>query len=272
MAATRPIFTRDSITWPCRWGPRPGRCTASAATRARTFWPTAFRNGVTTGANYSPLYPNGYLPELPGRSDDYSAVVGLRRALTGGWNLDFSTGYGHNFLDLYANKTANASLGATSSTDFYVGRSAFGQSTSEVNVSRNYSGVLGTKSLNVAFGSQFRADQFVLKQGSAESFLAGPLATSAGKAPGSNGRPGIAPADETNSTRTNVGVYLDLESDLTERLLLTAAGRYENYSDFGSNVSGKICRALQNPRMAFRCAAPSTGASGPRRSSKLSTA
>ena len=199
-----------------------------------------FRNAITTGANYSPLHPDGYLPELPGRSDDYSAVVGLNRKLIGGWNLDFSTGYGYNYLDLYANKTANASMGLNSPTDFYVGRSAFGQSTSEVNVSRNYTGLFGTKSFNVAFGSQFRADQFKLERGSPESYFAGPLATSANKSPGSNGRPGIAPDDETNATRTNIGAYIDLESDLTERLLLTTALRYENYSDFGSNVSGKF--------------------------------
>ena len=60
------------------------------------------------------------------------------------------------------------------------------------------------------------------------------------KAPGSSGRPGIAPDDETNVTRSNIGVYVDLESDLTERLLLTTALRYENYSDFGSNISGKF--------------------------------
>ncbi|MBU6120288.1 TonB-dependent receptor [Hymenobacter siberiensis] len=199
-----------------------------------------FRNAITTGSNYSPLHPDGYLPELPGRSDDYSAVVGLNRKLAGGWNLDFSTGYGYNYLDLFANKTANASMGTASPTDFYVGRSAFGQSTSEVNVSRNYTGLFGTKSFNVAFGSQFRADQFKLQRGSAESYFAGPLAASSGKSPGSNGRPGIAPDDETNATRTNVGVYVDLESDITTRLLLTTALRYENYSDFGSNVSGKF--------------------------------
>ena len=199
-----------------------------------------FRNAAPGGSNYSPLHPDGYLPELPGRSDDYSAVVGLNRKLAGGWNLDFSTGYGYNFLDLYANKTANASMGTASPTDFYVGRSAFGQSTSEVNVSRNYTGLFGTKSFNIALGSQFRADRFQLKRGSAESYFAGPLATTSNKSPGSNGRPGIAPDDETDATRTNVGVYLDLESDLTERLLLTTAVRYENYSDFGSNVSGKF--------------------------------
>ncbi|GAC1591858.1 MAG: TonB-dependent receptor [Hymenobacter sp.] len=199
-----------------------------------------FRNAIPSNVNYSPIQPNGYLPELPGRSDDYSAVVGLSRKLAGGWNLDFSTGYGYNYLDLFANKTANPSMGTASPTDFYVGRSAFGQSTSEVNVSRNYAGLFGTKSFNIALGSQYRVDQFILEKGSPESYQVGPLAASAGKAPGSSGRPGIAPDDETNTTRSNVGVYVDLESDLTERLLLTTAARYERYSDFGSNVSGKF--------------------------------
>ena len=208
-----------------------------------------FRNAQPNNVNYSPIQPNGYLPELPGRSDDYSAVVGLSRKLAGGWNLDFSTGYGYNYLDLFANKTANPSMGAASPTDFYVGRSAFGQSTSEVNVSRNYAGLFGTKSFNIALGTQYRVDQFIMKQGSPESYFVGPLAvgTAPGvtpartaKAPGSSGRPGIAPDDETNVTRSNIGVYVDLESDLTERLLLTTALRYENYSDFGSNISGKF--------------------------------
>ncbi|WP_310394882.1 TonB-dependent receptor [Hymenobacter sp.] len=211
-----------------------------------------FRNGATAGGNYSPLFPDGYLPKLPGRSDDYSAVVGLRRKVAGGWNLDFSSGYGYNYLDLFANNTANASLGAESPTDFYVGRSTFGQSTSEVNVSRNYEGLFGTKTFNVAFGGQFRADQFTLVKGSPESYARGALADPAPttpptprKNPFSNGRPGIAPDEETNTTRTNVGGYVDLESDVTERLLLAAAVRYENYSDFGSNVSGKFASRLK---------------------------
>jgi len=208
-----------------------------------------FRNAQPRNVNYSPVQPNGYLPDLPGRSDDYSAVVGLSRKVAGSWNLDFSTGYGYNYLDLFVNKSANPSMGTASPTDFYVGRSAFGQSTSEVNVSRNYAGLFGTKSFNIALGSQFRVDQFILEKGSLESYFVGPLAegTPKGvtpvrtpKATGSSGRPGIAPEDETNATRRNVGVYLDLESDITERLLLTTALRYENYSDFGSNLSGKF--------------------------------
>ena len=211
-----------------------------------------FRNAQPNNVNYSPLHPDGYLPELPGRSDDYSTVVGLRRQLAGGWNLDFSTGYGYNYLDLFANKTANPSMGAASPTDFYVGRSSFGQSTSEVNVSRNYIGLFGTQSFNLAFGSQFRVDRFQLERGSPESYEVGPFKNAApgqpgpppvpartAKAPGSSGRPGIAPDEETDATRSNVGVYVDVESDITTRLLLTTALRYENYSDFGSNISGK---------------------------------
>ena len=34
--------------------------------------------------------------------------------------------------------------------------------------------------------------------------------------------------------------YLDLESDITEKLLVRLAGRAENYSDFGANVSGQV--------------------------------
>jgi iron complex outermembrane receptor protein len=40
--------------------------------------------------------------------------------------------------------------------------------------------------------------------------------------------------------RTAVGAYVDLEADLTERLLGSVALRAEDYSDFGSNLSGKL--------------------------------
>ena len=118
-----------------------------------------------------------------------------------------------------------------------------------MNVSRNFEGLFGTKSFNLALGSQFRVDRFGLEKGSPESYFVGPLAGArpaspgvpgrTAKATGSSGRPGISPDDETNATRSNVGVYVDVESDLTEKLLLTSALRYENYSDFGSNISGK---------------------------------
>ncbi|MER0439579.1 TonB-dependent receptor [Emticicia sp. W12TSBA100-4] len=205
-----------------------------------------FRVANPSNANSTPeIFPDGFTPQLPGKTIDYSSVVGLNRKVSDGWNLDFSAGYGHNYLDLWANNTVNPSMGANSPTEFYVGRSAVGQTTIEANISKNYKGLLGTKNTNVAFGSQFRAEQFILKQGSAESYQVGPLATTKNKAPGSSGRPGIAPTDETDATRSNIGLYADVESDITNKFLVAAALRYENYSDFGSNVSGKLAARLK---------------------------
>ncbi|MEI7581386.1 TonB-dependent receptor [Runella sp.] len=205
-----------------------------------------FRVATATNANSTPeIFPDGYTPQLPGKTRDISTVVGLSRKLNDGWNLDFSTGYGYNNLDLWAKNTTNPSMGTASPTDFYVGRSAFGQSTTEANINRNFRGVAGTKSLNVALGVQFRMDQFILEKGSPESYQVGPLATTKSKAPGSSGRSGIAPEDETNAKRTNLGIYADVESDITDRFLVAAALRYENYSDFGGNVSGKLAARLK---------------------------
>ncbi|MFN4147180.1 MAG: TonB-dependent receptor domain-containing protein [Runella sp.] len=205
-----------------------------------------FRVATPTNANSNPdIFPDGYTPELPGTTRDYSTVVGINRKLNDGWSLDFSAGYGYNNLDMWAQNTTNPSMGKDSPTSFYVGQNAFGQTTFEANASRNYKGLMGTKSFNVALGSQYRIDNFILKQGSPESYFVGPLALQRNKLPGSSGRPGIAPADETNATRSNIGFYADVESDITDKFLLTGALRYENYSDFGSNISGKLASRLK---------------------------
>ncbi len=204
-----------------------------------------FRTANPTDANSNPaLYPDGYLPELPGKNIDYSLFAGVTRKSVNGWNIDLSTGYGLNYLDLYANNTSNPSLGAASPTNFFVGRNTFSQSTTEAIFSKSYEGLARTKSTNIAVGSQFRIDNFKLGEGDSASYKVGPLAQTNNKAPGSSGRPGISAADRTNKSRTNIAVFVDIESDITERFLVAIAGRYENYSDFGGNLSGKLATRL----------------------------
>ena len=210
---------------------------------------TAFgflRNAIPTDANSNTaIFPDGYTPILPGKTLDYSFVTGLNKKSVNGWNIDLSTGYGFNYLDLYANNTTNPSMGGASPTDFYVGRNTFGQSTTEAVFSKNFKNFLKTKSFNLAMGSQLRIDRFRLYEGDPESYKAGPLATSNGKAPGSSGRPGISLSDVTNASRTNIGIFADVETDITENFLVATAFRYENYSDFGSNLSGKLASRLK---------------------------
>ncbi len=209
---------------------------------ARAFLRTALPTSATSNVD---LYPDGYVPELPGTSVDYSSFVGIKRKTFTGWNWDFSTGYGRNYLDQSAKNSSNASMGAASPKDFYIGRISFGQSLTEINASKTVLGLWNTKSVNFAFGAQYRVDNFALSAGDEASYLVGPLAATKNKTPGSQGRVGIDKADAKSVNRSNIGVYADVESDITNRLLVAAALRYENYSDFGSNISGKLASRLK---------------------------
>ncbi len=200
-----------------------------------------FRNAIPSNSNSNvALFPDGYVPVFPAEDKDYSVVFGVTRSVLKGWNMDFSTGFGKNAVDRFAENTTNASMGSASPTEMYVGFSSFSQSTTEANLSKNFEGLWKMKALNLAFGSQFRADKYVLKRGDTASYGVGPLAASQNKTPGVQGVAGTAPVDESAETRTNFALYADAEADITERFLVAAAFRFENYSDFGSNFSGKL--------------------------------
>ena len=57
---------------------------------------------------------------------------------------------------------------------------------------------------------------------------------------GSNGFPGYAPEFTGAFDRESKAVYLDLEADISDRLLVGAAGRLEDFAGFGRNFSWKV--------------------------------
>lgn len=204
-----------------------------------------FRNAIPSNSNSNPaIFPDGFVPVFPAEDKDYSAVFGVTRIVLKGWNMDFSTGYGRNAVHRFAENTCNASMGAASPTEFYVGYSTFSQSSTEANFSRSYEKLWNMKALNLAFGGQFRVDKYQLEKGDSNSYKVGSLATSSGKTPGVQGIAGTAPEDEAHESRTNAGLYADIEADISEKFLTGLALRYENYSDFGGNFSGKLTTRL----------------------------
>ena len=62
--------------------------------------------------------------------------------------------------------------------------------------------------------------------------------------------PGFTPSDVTDQHRTNFGLYADAETDLTPQLLADVAARFETYSDFGEQLTGKV--ALRYPAVPDR--------------------
>ena len=215
----------------------------------------SYRTGRGSGFNRLPnqatqsdlnLFPNGFLPFINTTIYDQSAIVGLRNNYAG-FAVDLSNTFGRNELDYNVDNSVNASLPqgpalvGVNPTSFYAGRLAFLQNTTNLGFSRRFIEVGPLANLNVAFGGEFRYDNFLIGRGEYASYInGGRLIGTAPTASGSQVFPGYQPQDEVNKGRTNVAGYLDLESDVTDKLLIHAAGRAENYSDFGGNVSGQV--------------------------------
>jgi iron complex outermembrane receptor protein len=185
--------------------------------------------------NVSSVYPNGYRPLSTGDNQDASATAGLRLALSG-WNVDTSLTYGRNEFVYGVRNSLNASLGPTSPTSFRSGAFVFDQLTLNADVVRELDAPFASGPLNLAAGVEYRRESYQSRRGDPASFAAGPFDL----AIGAQGAPGLTPEDETDLDREVVSLYADLSGDVTSRLLIALAARYEHYSDFDEELTGKI--------------------------------
>ncbi|MET4074835.1 TonB-dependent receptor [Hymenobacter sp. UYCo722] len=190
------------------------------------------------------IFPNGFLPFINTTINDVSTIAGLRKTI-GGFGFDLSNTYGSNQVRYDITNSVNASLpqgpGIRNQTEFYAGTLKFTQNTSNLTLTRKFVDLGPLATLNVAVGGEFRVDNFQIAAGEPNSYING--GRKIGTAPTASGSqvfPGYQPTDEVNKSRNNLAGFLDLESDLTEKLLVHAAGRVERYSDFGSSASGQL--------------------------------
>ena len=59
-------------------------------------------------------------------------------------------------------------------------------------------------------------------------------------APESNGFPGYSPSSSGTYTRDSMAIYAELSGDVTDKLFMQGALRYEDYSDFDAETVWKI--------------------------------
>ncbi len=186
--------------------------------------------------NVDAIYPNGFDPRIQSNIDDKSVSTGLKTKWKG-WDVDFNNTFGTNRMHYFVDGTINASLGIKSPTFFDAGGFQFSQNTTGMSFTRAYDGV--ASGLNVAFGTEYRIDRYLIFAGDEGSYknYSDPNNPIPG---GSQGFPGFQPRNEVNVSRSNLAAYTDVELDLTKQYLVTAAIRYENYSDFGGTLNGKL--------------------------------
>lgn len=179
------------------------------------------------------LYPVGYRPITTNDNTDISLVGGLQGE-TAGWSWDTSVNYGENEFEAGVRNSANPSLGTASPTSF---RSAtFNNSQIVVNFDASREISLGT----IAAGVEYRHEDYSTEAGDPASYAVGPLAALLGKRIGAQAGFGLSPEDAASVSRDVGAIYAELSAEPLPGLLLDVAGRYENYSDAGDAVAGKV--------------------------------
>ncbi|SFW63176.1 TonB-dependent receptor [Chitinophaga sancti] len=171
-------------------------------------------------------------PHIQTHVSDVSAAVGVKGEFGEGWTWDVSNTLGRNNFHFYGDKTFNASLGAKSPTHFDDGGFSFLQNTTNVTFTK------AIHHLNLAFGAEYRYERYSIYAGEEASYTN--YDPTFYKATGSQGFPGYRPSDEVAANRGNIAAYVDAEMDVTDKWLVGAAIRAENYSDFGFTTNYKL--------------------------------
>ena len=193
-----------------------------------------FYRRASDSRNVPEIYPGGFLPVIGGDVSDYSVGGGVRGE-AGGWDYDVSAVYGSNELDYSVTNSLNASLGPDSQTSFDAGSLAFDQITLNADIVKTFDNLLPGET-SLAFGAEYRDESFEIGAGEEASYIQGPFPAAAG----SQVFPGFTPESEVDESRNAASVYGEVEWVPNEKTLISAAVRYEDYSDFGDAVTGKL--------------------------------
>lgn len=216
---------------------------------------------------YTPMYINGFLPEINSKITDQSLSVGVRGKIAD-WNIDFSNTYGKNKFEYVIGNTSNTSMQNASPSSFDAGGFSFAQNTINLDVSNFYDDIFA--GLNIAFGAEYRLENYEIFAGKESSYARytpkGDAIISVDQLPaqdffgndrpgGAQVFPGFSPKNETNRDRNSIAGYIDLEADITESFLVSFATRFEDYSDFGSTINFKLASLIKlNEHLNFRVA------------------
>jgi iron complex outermembrane receptor protein len=215
---------------------------------------------------FNQVAPGGFTPQFGGEVFDASITGGFTGELSSGILYDISASYGRNAVDFFIKNTVNGNLASRqldTPRDFEPG--SYVQSERNVNIDVSYPIEVASfaSPLNLAMGVEYRVEQFEIKNGDPNSFFIDPDLAAQGFSIGSNGFPGFKPEDAGTFDRENFAAYVDVEADITDKLLMGVAVRFEDFSDFGTTTNGKIAARLQvTDAFALRAAA-STGFRAP---------
>ena len=211
----------------------------------RICYETGNLGGSVTAAAYNPniCYSDtgvwGMVPLQHVVEDEYSFTVGAKGEFGGGWNYDISGTYGAQKDSIYTEKSAHRELWqesfaaggvarAITPSSAYDGGFKLAQTTITADIRKEFE--IGMASpLTLAFGGEYRKDEYEILQGDAVSTYK----------TGVQSFPGYKATDAGDYQRSSKAVYLNLIAEPVDRWSADLAGRYEDYTDFGDTAIWK---------------------------------
>jgi iron complex outermembrane receptor protein len=240
-----------------------------------------------TGAGTNPALclqstvTNGLVPHIEVKQQEFSTTNGIKGAINE-WNWDLGLTYGWDKAKVLTTGSANASLyandfaaaraqaiaggatvaaanataaafaNATAPDYFYDGSFKFTQLVGTLDITRQFEVGLANP-LNLAFGGEYRKEEYDLTAGDAPSRYV----------EGGQSFPGYALSDAFSLKRNVKAGYIDIAVKPVDAWSVDLAGRIENYSDVGTTTIGKITSRYDfSPAFAIRGTA-STGFRAP---------
>jgi len=208
-----------------------------------SFRNSAFDNTPAYPENWDlrSIYPGGFTPEFGGEMVDYATVVGIRDN-EGDFNWDIFGRLGNNKVDYSITSTINPSLGAASPTNFKPGSLAQREIEFGGDASYKFASGVFASDILVFGGVSYRRETYTIGAGNPLSYAVGPLRD---LPVGSNGFQGFSPDIAGEFDSSSYAVFAEVDLDFTEAWNFSVAGRYEDYTEFGSNFSYKAATRLR---------------------------
>jgi iron complex outermembrane receptor protein len=228
-----------------------------------------FRN-PNAANNIIQVYPDGYVPRLHIRDEDFQVAGGLRGTGPAEIGFDLSTTYSENKVDYDETTALNASLGPASPTTFYIGLVKTTEWTSNLDLTRKIDLGLFAEPLFAAVGGEYRRNSYTIGAGEPASYIDGGYRAPRGqlfpgiaRQAGSQGVTGFPPDAAGTFRRHSWSAYINLEQTLVRGVDVAVAGRHEDYSDFGTTDTGKASLRIAPTRWLALRGTASTGFRAP---------
>jgi len=218
-----------------------------------------FRHNNNSGGNAQlqdgdATIPAGFLPKINSQINDISYNFGFQTEFDNDASLDLSYTYGQNKIDYATSDTINSSfansLRYTSSMSADQIRAAvpreaaaYGLELTLQTINLDYTKQYDAFSL--AMGSEIRTDEYRVSAGDEYSYrdydtVNGVSLYATDRSAGTQGFGGIGPISEVDESRDVISFYVDVETELSDDLIVSGAVRYDDYEGFGDSTNFKL--------------------------------